>query len=495
MSLELSIPTQHNNGLRSGSASPLATPKSPMMNPTRTVAIIKHHALDHRFEIEHRIAESSFEIVKERQMEFDVETDPDTLFELFGEDAASFAEGPVWVYVLERRRAIEVWQTLMGDTDPAVATQQSPRSLRALYGLSKSQNAVMGSPDTETAEIQIASLFVSSPPFPATEFPQPDDLSIHNLDIANAQANGLERIPAASEHGGYAQSSAKSGRSSTANESGKSAFRARSIPSTHAVPSIAPRTTHAADLRAGILSDKSDRERGPRVAPTREEMKQIFMDVPGHKRSETIAVASTAPPVVAPRMTRAASLRLGQKPAPSPRRPKTADVNADKATFDGVPGHKRRESIAVASTKAPTVAPRLNKSAALRQTKDAAPPSSFMFRGPSTQRHPTLSRSSSQTQLSSRPPSAQSVTSPSSTSRRTPSRTASNPPPRPASSAGRSTRPPSSAAAASPTPAKPRPRPTSLQAPAMAPRQNKSAMLRAAKMAGTPTSTKKPVFV
>ena len=32
------------------------------------------------------------QIVKERQMEFDVETDPDTMYELFGEDYVSFAE-------------------------------------------------------------------------------------------------------------------------------------------------------------------------------------------------------------------------------------------------------------------------------------------------------------------------------------------------------------------------------------------------------------------
>ncbi|VDC04460.1 unnamed protein product [Peniophora sp. CBMAI 1063] len=69
-----------------------SVPSSPRVAPTRTVAIIKPHALDHRFDIEHRITEASFEIVKERQMEFDVESDPDTLFELFGEDARAFAE-------------------------------------------------------------------------------------------------------------------------------------------------------------------------------------------------------------------------------------------------------------------------------------------------------------------------------------------------------------------------------------------------------------------
>ena len=89
------------------SSSPISA--SPLVNSTRTVAIIKPHALDHRFEIEHRITEAKFEvrlsspsaalflssspqIVKERQMEFDVESDPDTLFELFGDDARSFVE-------------------------------------------------------------------------------------------------------------------------------------------------------------------------------------------------------------------------------------------------------------------------------------------------------------------------------------------------------------------------------------------------------------------
>jgi hypothetical protein len=88
--------------------------QAPATISTRTVAIIKNHALNNRFDIEPRILEASFEvrnlslpfdrgahsflfgrslqIVKERQMEFDTETDPDTLYELFGEDADSLAE-------------------------------------------------------------------------------------------------------------------------------------------------------------------------------------------------------------------------------------------------------------------------------------------------------------------------------------------------------------------------------------------------------------------
>lgn len=151
---------------------------------------------------------------------------------------------------------------------------------------------------------------------------------------------------------------------------------------THVAPDIVPRTSRAAALRAGI---KDETTQPRRHQATAESIAKTFANVPGHKRAESIAVASTAPPTIAPRMTRAASLRLGQPVAPTPARvvkpkevkPKTAERAPPIATFDGVPGHKRRESIAVASTKPPTVAPRTNRSATLRVKKEAAPPSAF----------------------------------------------------------------------------------------------------------------------
>ncbi|KAI0786831.1 hypothetical protein C8Q75DRAFT_720259 [Abortiporus biennis] len=439
---------------------------------TRTVAIIKTHALEHRFEIEQRISEAGFEIVKERQMEFDTETDPDTLFELFGDDYVSFAEGPVWVYVLERRRAVEVWHTLMGDPDPEVARQETTNSLRALYGIDSQQNGLMGSPNVEIAEIQIQAIFASSPPFPPTDLPDVgEDLNLRN--------------------GYYATSSANS-------SSGKAGFRARPLPSTHDKPDIVPRMSRAAALRAGVLLEK------PKHVPaSKESIAKTFANVPGHKRAEVIQVASTAPPVVAPRMTRAASLRLGIKPEPKPaRRASSANVKADaKATFDGVPGHKRRESIPVASVKPPTVAPRSNRSASLRLQKESAPPSSFMFRTPTTQ-----SRSSSRASMNG------------SESNATPSRRPSVSSSRPASAASvrQSHAPPSSFSRKSistggpltqvsngnhkveskgptppPKPTLKAPRPSSLGVPTIAPRPNKSALLRAQKMAATAAANDK----
>ncbi|EIW59460.1 uncharacterized protein TRAVEDRAFT_71518 [Trametes versicolor FP-101664 SS1] len=490
---------------------------SPVSLPTRTVAIIKHHALNHRFDIELRISDAGFEIVKERQMEFDVETDPDTLFELFGPDFESFAEGPVWVYVLERRRAVEVWHSLMGDPDPEVARNDTPNSIRALYGLSAAQNAVMGSTDAQIAEMQIQAIFASSPPFPTTELPDvghPDYDNVPAGSLRSVSSSVLSALRNGRSDNGYPASSTAG---TSAHGLGKPAFKARNLPATHAAPDIVPRMSKAAALRAGISYESPKR-----APPTKERLAQTFANVPGHKRSETISVASTAPPVVAPRMTRAASLRLGIKPEEKPRRPVTANSDASangkdpKHTFDGVPGHKRRESIAVASTRPPAVAPRTNRSAALRQQKDSAPPSSFGFRQPS-QTGP--SRSSSRQSFSgtssarptfSRPPSAASTTAGPAPARLALSRTTSltsttRPAPRPSAAFASKTAPTVPRARPTPAPkeepvapAKPRPRPSSLQAPTVAPRTNKSALLRAAKMASAAlgaTPAKKPAPV
>jgi hypothetical protein len=288
-----------------------------------------------------------------------------------------FFRGPVWVYVLERRRAIEVWNTIMGDPDPQIAREQSPSSLRALYGITRDQNAIMGSSDVDIAEIQIASLFVSSPPFPTSDLPEEYPTSVRST----LPSHSPRRVPTSTSGHSAAGSSATNGTPQR--------FKAREIPLSHDSPTIVPRTTRAADLRAGVTSPKIERTHGPRTPPSKEAHQRMFADVPGHKRTSVIAVASTAPPVVAPRMTRAAVLRISGATPPRPVRPRPiitlaqAKVKAEEEaraavalkeaqarTFEGVPGHKRRESFSVASTKQPTISPRPNRAAALRLSKD-----------------------------------------------------------------------------------------------------------------------------
>lgn len=282
----------------------------------------------------------------------------------------------------------------MGDRDPEVARRETPNSLRALYGVSHERNGLMGAPDDHTAEIQIASLFVSSPPFSTTDLPT-DDATATLQALSSSVYAALQRstsdtaytasdVTSHSTANGTSNGGRLSSLHHTTNSShnGKIPFRARPIPPTMDKPDIVPRTSRAAALRAGLPVEKS--ASGPRAPLSKERTAETFANVPGHKRTTTFTVMSTAAPTIVPRMSRAASLRLGQAVpvvAPGMRRRAVTDEERTKhglaSTFEGVPGHKRRESFVVASTKAPTVAPKMNKSATLRVAKDAGgPPSS-----------------------------------------------------------------------------------------------------------------------
>jgi hypothetical protein len=244
----------------------------------------------------------------------------------------------------------------------------------------------MGATDVETAELQIASLFASSPPFPTSDLPLDDAPSRFNTMksvSSSVMAELQQMVIADSDDGAFSpqQSSITSPTSTSTGKQGSTPrksgnFKARPLPATHAKPDIAPRTSRASLLRAGIVPEKDESKRVRGVPLSKEEMEKTFANVPGHKRTTTISVASTAAPKIAPRMTRAASLRAngGIEPPPIKKRP-SLDV---KASFEGVPGHKRRETISVASVAPPVVSPRLNRSAQLRAQKDNAPPSSFM---------------------------------------------------------------------------------------------------------------------
>ncbi|KAI6101861.1 hypothetical protein F5141DRAFT_1008750 [Pisolithus sp. B1] len=454
---------------------------------SRTVAIIRTHALQRRLDIEHRLLEAKFEIVKERPMEFDTETEPETFYELFDSDANFLSEGPVWVYVLDHSRpAVQTLLTLLPSFD----------------------NALIAARTDAQVEMQIATLFASSPPFPPAELPPIPDGEVPEFDagsirsinsgVLEALQFGLEARLALADSttfdGSAGQSNTRapafmdarpslalSDRTSTTNSSspsaGKTPFRARPLPKTHLAPDITPRLTKAALLRQSLASSPSNSPGRPRPRPStmgtastgripaytnkenatsstnkdaQERARKTFAGVPGHKRAETIGVASTKPPVVAPRLTKAAALRLGlERPATPPGKkgpsantssgrssskagtgvnggnrssasvsPHTAPFTTTpaeeddetetegpvkeqlrKTVFEGVPGHKRRETISVCSvSQPPSILPRTNRSATLRK-EGAPPPSSFMFRTPTVPKTPgpgsAYSRSSS----------------------------------------------------------------------------------------------------
>ncbi|GAA5947397.1 hypothetical protein JCM3765_001657 [Sporobolomyces pararoseus] len=151
-------------------------------------------------------------------------------------------------------------------------------------------------------------------------------------------------------------------------------------------PAIAPRSTKSSSLRTGSTTERtsSTSGRGPLAILEDEEPTKMAppSSHPAPKRRHSVQVQSTMHPAVEVRMSRASMLRNGQTVAPSSS--STSRSRISNVNFDGVPGHKRRESIAVPSMhQAPLHTPRPNRASLLRQKSDTIAPSSSARRTPS----------------------------------------------------------------------------------------------------------------
>lgn len=74
----------------------------------------------------------------------------------FGELVDNMIAGPSIVLALEKENAIQEWRDLMGATNPAKAT---PGTLRRMFGVNISYNAVHGSDAPETAKTELKLFF------------------------------------------------------------------------------------------------------------------------------------------------------------------------------------------------------------------------------------------------------------------------------------------------------------------------------------------------
>ncbi len=64
--------------------------------------------------------------------------------------------------ILAKPDAIQEWRNLIGHTNPNRARDESPTSLRAIYGHDQTKNALHGSDHYHTAEREIRFMFPSS---------------------------------------------------------------------------------------------------------------------------------------------------------------------------------------------------------------------------------------------------------------------------------------------------------------------------------------------
>ncbi|GAA6001051.1 hypothetical protein JCM10207_007390 [Rhodosporidiobolus poonsookiae] len=149
-------------------------------------------------------------------------------------------------------------------------------------------------------------------------------------------------------------------------------------------PVLAPRSTRSSALRAGgggSVADSPSMARGRSLGSLEDlvtEQQRVksafdFDGVPGHKRRESIPVKATQPPKVQVRMSKTARLRNGIVEEDAAGGTAMRRAKTESTSFAGVPGHPRQESIAVASSKPPSITPRPNRAMLLRQGSDELP--------------------------------------------------------------------------------------------------------------------------
>ncbi|KAL5004511.1 hypothetical protein ScPMuIL_017967 [Solemya velum] len=126
----------------------------------RTLGMIKPDAVSKMGDIIDQIQKSGFLITKLKM----VQLNRNEAFEFYEEHKGKqfldnllqfVTSGPVIAFEMLGDSAISMWRTVLGPTDPAIARKEAPKSIRARFGTSTTENACHGSdsPAAATREI------------------------------------------------------------------------------------------------------------------------------------------------------------------------------------------------------------------------------------------------------------------------------------------------------------------------------------------------------
>nr|XP_009477128.1 PREDICTED: thioredoxin domain-containing protein 3 [Pelecanus crispus] len=133
--------------------------------PEHTLALIKPAAAkNHKDDIMQKVKDAGFTIskIKEEALTREMATQFYKDHEgkhFFEQLVTCMTEGPSVVMILTKENAVEEWRQLIGPTDPEVAKQTSPESIRAQFAQDILSNAVHGSSNREHALKSIECVF------------------------------------------------------------------------------------------------------------------------------------------------------------------------------------------------------------------------------------------------------------------------------------------------------------------------------------------------
>ncbi|KAK9764196.1 hypothetical protein K7432_008496, partial [Basidiobolus ranarum] len=134
-----------------------------------TLALIKPDCLTpHRIQaIKDLVQLAGFELVRQKKFWFTRESASEFYLEHkdkpFFEELISYITcAPVMAFELRQDDAVQIWRKLLGPTDPEVARDTDVNSIRAMFGVDITKNAVHGSDSVEAAKREIEFVFANS---------------------------------------------------------------------------------------------------------------------------------------------------------------------------------------------------------------------------------------------------------------------------------------------------------------------------------------------
>ncbi|KAI8092027.1 nucleoside diphosphate kinase [Thamnidium elegans] len=130
-----------------------------------TLAVIKPDGMAHQTEIIDTLKNEGFKIVKDKTTQFSPEQVSvwyqDKVEESYYPSLVQYlTRGPIRILELERIKAVPKLRSLIGPTNPLLARQSFPKSIRALYGTNIQENTIHASDSEQSAEREIR--FLSS---------------------------------------------------------------------------------------------------------------------------------------------------------------------------------------------------------------------------------------------------------------------------------------------------------------------------------------------
>nr|XP_033786117.1 thioredoxin domain-containing protein 3 isoform X2 [Geotrypetes seraphini] len=173
----------------------------------QTFAIIKPDACKgYKDDIMHRIKEAGFTVSDMKEINLTHEKASQFYKNheekpYFNELVDYMLEGPSMIMTLSKINAVEEWRNLMGPTDPELAKQTSPNSLRAQFAKSILKNAVHGSSHTKHAieSIELFSKEITAEEDQNTARGEDQLISEEEKGGEEVQATGTEDQPVVAE--------------------------------------------------------------------------------------------------------------------------------------------------------------------------------------------------------------------------------------------------------------------------------------------------------